>query len=327
MIRVDCSEVKFLKSCARKHMYSSRNRMHLQPTIPNENLIFGTQFHEVLAMMYLETPLDKILEWIDREVTDPVKLRVMNAMATGYYDDPYQKDKKNYVVIDVEKGFCFPIDVVDGPLQCDFKYMLAPMNPDDANSATEWIAVDAYGAVHETICACGSIDMICIEVPTGRLVGFEHKTAKNFRPDVYDLVDEQPRLYTLALARILADYHAQGKYLEVQESGPIYLNQVKKLSSKFDYKRVSCSYTLEDLAAFRKDFANKAKAIATGACGDAPSPDFMKCQMCDYADLCAHYGYKEVKKEELLDEFEGEFEVRDHDHLDEKASRHNDDAD
>ena len=49
--------------------------------------------------------------------------------------------------------------------------------------------------------------------------------------------------------------------------------------------------------------------------------------MCDYADLCMHYGYADIDRDELLNEFEGEFEVRDCDHLDEKAQRHNEEAD
>ena len=49
-MRVDVSEVKSYRECKRKHQFSSRNRFHLRSTIPNPNLVFGTQFHEVLAM-------------------------------------------------------------------------------------------------------------------------------------------------------------------------------------------------------------------------------------------------------------------------------------
>lgn len=317
-MRVDVSEIKFYRECKRKHQFSSRNRFHLRSTIPNPNLVFGTQFHEVLAMMYLGVGIDKILEWIDVEVTDSLQWKIMNTMAQGYYNGPFQKDKDRYVVLDVEKSFNYPIGAID-----DNMYPVRAFVKDDNDV---WWGVDEDGEMHEAICICGSIDMICIDVETGKLVGFEHKTAKNFRPEVYDLLDEQPRVYSWALKRILDDYHAQNKYLEVKETGPIYLNQVKKLQTKFDYHRSKCEYLEDDLHNFMHAFVRSVLQITDStACN--PEPGYMKCQMCDYADLCMHYGYADINKDELLSEFEGEFEVRDCDHLDEKAQRHNSEAD
>lgn len=317
-MRVDVSEVKSYRECKRKHLYSSRNRFHLRSTIPNPNLVFGTQFHEVLAMMYMGTSIDKILEWINAEVTDSVHWKVMDNMAKGYYNGPYQKDKDRYVVIDIEKSFNYPVGAID-----DNMFPIVKFIKDEEDV---WWGVDEEGSLHEAICVCGSIDMICIDAWTGKLVGFEHKTAKNFRPEVYDKLDEQPRVYSWALKKILADYHAQGKYQEVLETGPIFLNQVKKLQTKFDYHRSECEYTDADLNNFMLAFVRTVTQIADStACN--PDPGFMKCQMCDYADLCMHYGYADIDKDELLNEFEGEFEVRDCDHLDEKAQRHNEEAD
>lgn len=323
-MRIDVSEVKTFRECKRKHLYSSRNRFHLRPITPNDNLIFGTQFHEALAMMYLGTSLDKILEWVNLEVTDKDALRMMNTMVTGYYEGPYQEDKDNFVVIDVEKSFNYPIGVKDVDPETGYLDSIHYEKDADGN----WIAVSVYGEVLEPIIACGSIDMVCIDVRSGKLVGFEHKTAKNFRPDVYNLVDEQPRLYSWALKKILEDYHAQGKYTEVQETGPIYLNQVKKLLSKFSYQRVACEYKENDLERFMQAFVNTAGRISEQREEDTlPEPSYMKCQMCDYATLCMHYGYADINKDDLVEEFEGEYEVRDHDHLDEKAQRHNEEAD
>lgn len=319
-MRVDVSEVKAYRECKRKHQFSSRNRFHLRPTIPNPNLEFGTQFHEVLAMMYMGTSIDKILEWINVEVTDSVHWKVMDTMTKGYYENVYlKKDKDRYVVIDIEKSFNYPVGAVD-----DNMFTMIDFQKDDKGV---WWGVDAEGELHEAICICGSIDMICIDVETGKLVGFEHKTAKNFRPEVYDLLDEQPRVYSWALKKILEDYHKAGKYLEVKETGPIYLNQVKKLQTKFDYHRSECSYAESDLRNFMHAFVKTVVQIADDGHACNPDPGFMKCQMCDFADLCMHYGYADIDKNELLEEFEGEFEVRDCDHLDEKAQRHNTEAD
>lgn len=324
-MRVDVSEVKTYRECHRKHEYSSRNRFHLAPIKPNDNLIFGTQFHEVLAMMYMGATLDQLLEWINQEVTNTVHWKVMDTMTKGYYNGPYQKDKERYTVVDIEKSFNYPVGVRDeealgvDPAYYNIKY--------EKNDEGNWVAVDGDGVVYEPICVCGSIDMIVIDRQTNKLCGFEHKTAKNFRPEVYNFVDEQPRVYSWALKKILEDYHAQGKLLNILETGPIYLNQVKKLSTKFDYERAACEYKDDDLTNFMNLFVRDVKRIAEHTEDKVdmlPQPGYMKCTMCDYADLCMHYGYAHVDKEELLQEFDGEFQVRDHDHLEEKASRHND---
>lgn len=317
-MRVDVSEVKSYRECKRKHQFSSRNRFHLRSTIPNSNLVFGTQFHEVLAMMYMGASLDSLLEWINSEVLDSVHWKVMDTMCKGYYNGPYQQDKDRYVVIDVERSFNYPVGAVD-----DNMYAMVDFVQDEAGV---WHGVDEEGDLHEAICVCGSIDMVCIDAHTGKLVGFEHKTAKNFRPEVYDRLDEQPRVYSWALRKILEDYHAKGKYTEITEVGPIYLNQVKKLQTKFDYHRTPCEYTEEDLRNFMIEFVRTVVSIADGTTVK-PEPGFMKCQMCDFADICMHYGYADIDKKDLLNEFEGEFVERDCDHLDEKAQRHNEEAD
>ena len=322
-MRIDVSEIKTFRECKRKHQFSSRNRFHLRPIAPNDNLIFGTQFHEVLHMMYLGTSIDKILEWINTEVTDSVYWKTMDTMTKGYYENVYLKDKDRYVVVDIEKSFNFPIGFIgEEQMNIDSGYYDIEFRK---NAEGKWEAVNGDGTIYEAIVACGSIDMICIDVQIGMLVGFEHKTAKNFRPAIYDLVDEQPRLYSIALRKILDEYHSQGKYLEVTEVGPIYLNQVRKLQTKFDWHRSECKYTDIDLARFMAAFVKDAKRIAAGGL-ELPEPGFMKCQMCDYADLCMHYGYNDIDKDELVKEFEGEFEIRDVDHLEEKTSRHNEDV-
>lgn len=322
-MRVDVSEVKTYRECHRKHEFSSRNRFHLRPIAPNDNLVFGTQFHEVLAMMYMGTSLDKILEWINEEVTDSVYFKIMTCMANGYYNGPYQEDKDRFQVIDIEKSFNYPVGCKD--LYVARNYLLTYSKDEDGN----WVAVDENGEVHEAISICGSIDMVVIDKETNMMCGFEHKTAKNFRPEVYNLVDEQPRVYSWALRKILKDYHDQGKYLDVKEVGPIYLNQVKKLSTKFAYERAACQYTESDLNNFMQAFVNTVKRIAiheNDQLDMLPQPGYMKCSMCDFADLCMHYGYENINLDALTKEFDGEFEVRDHDHLDEKAQRHNEEA-
>lgn len=328
-MKIDTSEVKTYRECHRKHLYSSRNRFHLRPVAPNANLVFGTQFHEVLAMIYLKTPKEKIMEWINHEVDDPDAYRMMLAMFEGYYNGPYQADKDRFEVIDIEKSFCIPVGAKYAtggvvPNENIKEFIPTPEAPEGSTFSKKdgWVAILTTGEVAEAICICGSIDMICLDKETGEVVGFEHKTAKNFRPEVYDVLDEQPRVYTWALKHIVKEKsYVEKGYTKV---GPIYLNQVKKLKSKFDYQRVTCKYTENDLQMFMTAFLQTCDDVATHTCcqDSLPQPGYMKCQMCDYADLCMHYGYADIDEGQLLDEFEGEFEVRECDHLEEKASRH-----
>lgn len=326
-MRADVSEVKTYRECHRKHEFSSRNRFHLRPIAPNDNLVFGTQFHEVLAMMYMGTSLDKILEWINAEVKDAVYFKIMTCMANGYYNGPYQEDKDRFQVIDIEKSFNYPVGLKHPEVLGSEEAYYGVKYSQDENG--NWVAIDANGEIYEAISICGSIDMVVIDKETNMMCGFEHKTAKNFRPEIYNWVDEQPRVYSWALRKILEDYHTQGKYLDVKEVGPIFLNQVKKLSTKFAYERVACQYTTGELNNFMWAFVNTVQSIAThenDPLDMLPQPGYMKCSMCDFADLCMHYGYEDISEQALLKEFEGEYEVRDHDHLDEKAQRHNEET-
>lgn len=316
-MRTDVSEVKTYRECKRKHQYSSRNRLHLIPMKTPDNLIFGTQFHEILHAMYMGTPLDKILAWIDKEIDDPVYWKTARNMSEGYYNNVYlPEDKDRYQVIDIEKSFEIPIGICGIHEIKNYEYK---------RFGETLMGIDPRtGEMGEAIIVCGSIDMIAVDKKTNKLVGFEHKTAKNFRPDVYNIVDEQPRLYSIALKNILKDYHQVGKLTEVSETGPIYLNQVRKLQKSFDVCRTECVYSDSDLRNFMKYFLRTVWAISDDSQRNTEEPlepGYMKCQMCDYADLCMHYGYGDIDKSELLNEFSEEYKERDHDHLDEKTER------
>lgn len=296
-MRIDCSEIKTFKECKRKHFYSSRNRCHIVPKKPADNLVFGTTWHNCLHELYLtardkgtEATAAKLDEIITRQpcvqAGIPELTRTLDNMLKGYYEGPFLEDIAKYKVVDIERGFNITV-------------------------------VEAYTSIE----ICGSIDMICIDESKGTLIGFEHKSAKNFRPDVYDALDEQPRLYYWALKHIWNDSIA------LQELAPngvecIVLNQVKKLVTKFDYKRVICSYSDEELDAFMSKFISDALKVDSEF--DAtPEPGYMKCQMCDYAPLCIKYGYAEPKDvNDIIATKDADgaelFEIRQTDHLDEK---------
>lgn len=294
-IRVDVSEIKTYNECHRKHFFNSRNRLKLHPITPNENLIFGTQFHECLHALYMGSPLETVLKWIEKEVTDPKLFRTMNIMIMGYANGPLKTDLARYKVLDVEKSFSMPL-----------------------TQATDPISGEVVDVRIE-----GSIDLIAIDTQTNMLVGFEHKSAKNFRPPVYNIVDEQPRVYNVALYSILEEYHRQGKLLDVTEVGGIYLNTVRKLLTAFEHERYLCKYRPDDLKNFMSKVEQSARDIVEHptAAENTPMPSMMKCGMCDFSSMCMFFGYGDVSLENIMQEFDVEFIVADHDHLDEKAER------
>lgn len=287
LMRIDCSEVKSYKECARKWSLTSRNKFHLKPKAPNPNFMFGTLFHEGLHAMYMGGTVDKALDTINRELSDPVMQRCITTMLTGYAIGPLVEDLLRYRVIDIEHSFTLHLDDL----------------PD--------------------IELCGSIDMIVEEISTGLIFGFEHKSAKSFRPDIYTKLDEQPRLYIEALYQWCTE-HGYGP----ERVGGIYINQVKKVQKYFDYQRDLCMYTASDRAKFMGAFKITCLQIYTRVNSDEaptatlPEPGYMKCQMCDFSNICEHYGYTCFDLPSVLSEFEEEYAVRECDHLEEKQERH-----
>lgn len=298
MIRIDVSEVKSYKECTRKWDLTSRNKFHLRPTAPNPNFLFGTLFHEALHAMYMGANPDKVIDDTIRELGDPAMQRCMVTMLSGYANEVLPKDLQMYTVLDIEHSLRLSYDDIPG------------------------------------IELCGSIDMICEHKQTGLIFGFEHKTAKSFRPAIYTQLDEQPRLYTEALVKYAQTraLEKDGEAITLEEAaervGGIYINQVKKVQKYFDYQRDLCKYTLADRENFMNAFKSTCKQIQSRVEGtDAdvaylPEPGYMKCQMCDFSNVCEHYGYECIDKSELLKEFEDEYAVREYDHLEEKQERH-----
>ena len=56
-MKVDVSEIKTFKACKRQWQLTSRNKFHLRPMITPPAFAFGTIFHEALAQLYLDVPL------------------------------------------------------------------------------------------------------------------------------------------------------------------------------------------------------------------------------------------------------------------------------
>ena len=322
-MRVDVSEIKTFKGCKRQWQLSSRNQFHLKPKAPQPQLLLGTLFHEALAQMYLGVSLDKVMEMVKKEM-DPTVDNALLAMVPGYYKNVLPEDLDRFHVLDVEHHFEIAPTLSDGTL-------LFPEQDDPSKSR---------------LTVCGSIDLVVIDTFTNEIFGFEHKTCKDFRPETYMWMDEQPRVYTWALKTYVQNYNAKraaeyekawqewaalGGYKESEPARPaevtlggVYMNEVKKLLRQFKHKRTLCTYTDQDLDNFMLTFfshcAHCEDYVRTGAF-PAPDPNYMTCRMCSFQDLCMTYMYNNLNKDLILQEFVEEFEERTEDHLEEKAER------
>lgn len=305
-MRVDVSEIKTRRECGRKWAFSSRNYFHLKPKVESTNLSFGSTFHEALAGIYLSKDVpEKIDEVINRYVEsldDIDQKRMLMCMLTGYVRDVLPADLERYRVLDVEYHFKF--------------------KPTDIYSDMS-IVFDKQ--VVENIEICGSIDLILLDKLGNKIVGFEHKTCKNFRTEFYNAMDEQPRTYFIALEEYVKAYNKRNN--TTYTNGGIYINEVRKLKTRFEHHRMKpVMYTRDQCHTFLVGFVRTATQIYTQSQHGVgllpgPEPGYLKCQLCDFKDACQHYGYLAPNADDILYEFEEELEVREFDHLDEKVQR------
>ena len=304
-MKVDVSEIKTYKSCRRLWKLSSRNGFNLRPVVTPSHFSLGTIFHESLHQMYMGVPLDTIMKFIRKEISQDNEVALL-AMVPGYYKNVLPQDLNRFVVLDIEHHFNF-----------------VPCDPDTGE------------VIDPDIEVCGSIDMIVLDPEENKIYGFEHKTCKNFRDSSFMWMDEQPRVYTYALQLYIEEYNRK-KHLDWETNTPylpeptpvglggIYINEVKKLLRDFKYQRTLCKYPGDDLKNFMCSFF--------GTCCDChksvvmndpayPSPSYFGCSMCDYKTICATYMYSTLDKDVVMGEFNEEFKVREIDHLDEKSER------
>lgn len=293
MILVDVSEVKAFKECRRKWSLNSRNKWHIIPRVQKNVFNFGTQMHEMLHALYLGGDMQRALDVALSHLYEEPEQKVMTAIALGYSSGPLLEDLDRFEVKDIEYRFHIKMPGLDG------------------------------------VELTGSIDMIVVEKDTNVVYGFEHKSCKAFRPESYSLIDEQPRLYYYALQSLVKEMNKRlpdGEGKQLYTLGGIYLNEIKKVQRKFEYKRTLCKYTDKDLAAFMASFVGCCRKIHLDSSIPsnlpAPEPSMMKCQMCEFSSVCDHYGYSSPDSlEDFLGEFGEEFQIREFDHLEEKVHR------
>lgn len=343
-MKVDVSEIKTFKACKRQWQLTSRNKFHLRPMVTPPAFAFGTIFHEALAQLYLDVPLDKVMEMVRREMQSDTDAALL-AMVPGYYKNVLPDDLERFTVLDIEHHF----NIIP---TTSFGEYLFPLVPSTDPKTGERI-YDANGnpVMEPSLTICGSIDMIVLDKEEGKIYGFEHKTCKNFRDESYLWLDEQPRVYTWALKKFVEEYNQKQRMKWQQEYeavcrgegvepgdpgivfrdppkpvtlGGVYLNEVKKLLRQFQYHRTLCTYSDEDLDNFMLAFFNdcrECKHMVDSNSYAAPKPSYMGCSMCTFKTICSTYMYENLDREKILHEFSEEFVERTEDHLEEKTER------
>ena len=331
---VDVSEIKEFRHCKRKWQLSSRNSFHLTPCVTPTAFKMGTVFHECLHKLYLGKDEAEVEKYCTDQMkySDPKDATMLLSMIRGYSRNVIPSDER-FVPLDIEWHFKFsPYELLDD-LGCDIVGRLG---------------IDTQ---LNDITIAGSIDMIALDTETNQIWGFEHKTAKNFRNDVYLWMDEQPRVYYAALKLWIGEYNKR-RFSEWQDKvaefcaknpgadyedvlprpekvtlGGVYINEVRKLVRAFDYKRSALKYPDDDLRNFLISFATSCaechKYVDSPSIPRNPEPDMMTCMNCQYNTICQTYQYQNIDPNELLEEFSMEYKVREDDHLNEKTEVRN----
>ena len=319
---VDVSEIKSLRSCARKWQLSSRNQMHLTAKVPPKAFALGTAFHESLHKLYLGKSLDQVHQYIANcDVSNDDKL-LLTSMVNGYEREILPTDLSEFDVLDIEHHFEFNI--------VQFLEEYFDISYEDLCEA---IGEDAAARLLE-INLAGSIDMVALHIPTNTIWGFEHKTAKAFRQEVYSWMDEQPRVYYAALMQYVEEFNKkqqeeidrlgfpEADCVVAAELGGVYINEVRKLIRAFECKRTTLKYSMDDLRNFMLSFACSMAECHRKVSGDncymIPTPDYMKCMNCMYKEVCKEMQYQDITLESVLAKFGDDFKVRENDHLEDK---------
>lgn len=303
---VDVSEIKEFRGCKRKWQFSSRNQFHLRPKVQNKNFLMGTVFHNCLHKLYVGVPIEEVSTYLidcTKEL-DPKDVMVLRSMVEGYEREVMPLDREAYTILDIEHRFKFsPAAYLQHAAQ------------NEETLHNSWIA-DQLAELEVT----GAIDMIALRKEDGTIWGFEHKTARNFRTEVYALMDEQPRVYTAALQMWVDTYNAE--HSTQYTLGGVYINEVKKLVKAFDYKRTPMVYSNEDIRAFMFGFFLSCEDLQeyheSPTWPRVPQPDFLKCGNCAYAQVCIDMQYESMSLDALLAKYGDTLAVREVDHLEEK---------
>lgn len=278
------NEIRTFCDCSRKRYYSSRDLLAVRATKATPALSIGTAVHKWLQTMYTKSS-DLLQERNNgfsieqcRAAAEEVRATVDLESFLAELDDENKKIfmciTQNYFETIVEDLTRYTV------LGCEVDFQL-----------DDWPVVDAM--YH------GQIDMIVLDREDCKIKFFEHKTCKDFRPEIYSRFDVQLHIY---------DVYGRVYSQEMDfEWGGMILNEIKKAKTERGYAhhRMYYEYSFKEFDSFFRWLARKTDAAIRSI--HEPCNNYMTCKMCDYAPICMQYGYEiPATHEEIIESFKNE---------------------
>lgn len=280
------NEIRQYSECARKRYYSSRDCLAVRAVKPNGNLVLGKKVHEMLEYYYMhgQEAIEKLInqeevrgselprELVEQALTlvEPFQLTDDDVEALGADLSTFGCIHENYKAERLIDDLC-----KYEPLICEMEFKLSNWPLDSVQ-------------YH------GQIDMVVRERATSKIWFFEHKTCRDFRPEIYNRFDIQLHLYTVTGHNYCS---AKGA-----EWGGIILNEIKKAKTARSYAehRMFYDYSNTEMASFVNWLTAKTKAAISPSNFHEPCNTYMTCKMCEYANICLAYGYEVPQSHEEI---------------------------
>ena len=279
---LSANEIRTFCECPRKRYYSSRDCLAIRSNSPRGALLLGDAFHK--GLQYYYTEMNRLYnEFISTHGGEiPSEYDLLDLLDTiPDFEPPTSLDENGN-----------PIQSMDASQLAMLNNMLINYKeriPDDI-AHFEVLDCESTFSIENwpipDVMYHGYIDMAVRDRETGLIYFFEHKTCKDFRPEIYDRFDIQLHLY---------GYY--GMYRYGDDFGGIILNQVKKSKTEQGYAndRKTFYYSIEELEDFKMWLTQKTLALTSPDNIHAPCNNYMSCKMCEYTDICLKYGYEVPK--------------------------------
>ena len=259
------NEIRQYGECPRKRYYASRDCLAIRSSTPSSNLSLGKTVHAMLEHYYtklndliianeISVITEDLFNYVDDFILEPDLLsiddtKIFECIKT-YYKPQIIEDLKKFQVVGCEHNFTLH----DWPFE---------------------------GVMYH-----GEIDMIVLDVETNTLYFVEHKTCKDFRPEIYNRFDIQLHVY---------DNYGR-KYCKSMgyEWGGIILNEIKKAKTDrgFANHRMTYLYSEKEVNDFYNWICRKTLGAVSHDNMHEPCNNYMTCKMCEYSDICLKYGYE-----------------------------------
>ncbi len=287
---LSANEIRQYSECARKRYYSSRDHLAIRAKKPNGNLVLGKKVHEMFEHYYMkgEAAIEAIIRANDPQtyVEDAELPRELVEDALFLVEEfQLSNEDKTALGSDLAVFNCIHRMYVSERLIDDLcKY--EPIACEMEFKLNNW-PID--GVQYH-----GQIDLVMRERATRKIWFVEHKTCKDFRPEIYNRFDIQLHLYTVTGHNYC--------YGNDWEWGGIILNEVKKAKTERGYAehRMYYTYTDAEMAAFVQWLTAKTVAAVSPNNMHEPCNTYMTCKMCEYSSVCLAYGYEVPQSHEEI---------------------------